>query len=173
MATSWQDRPSNASLFDERQVPPAPAGHVWMEWVGEASAMDSPVVRFNMITGRYTQEQMDMIRALAQVRIARVKGHTRTIRRGNGEGQIPTLGVEVVRFGPDPFARPGQPGSFLQAIPFKAADAVKASECGHEFLIWRERDGEQQSNLRLPNGTVQVVRAETFNNLTDYQRAWR
>lgn len=172
---SWQDRPSNASLLpDPERLPEPPHGHVWVEWVGEASALDSPVVRYNLISGKYTPEQVHVIRELARRRIARVHRHTtRSIRRGNGEGQIPTLGVERVTFGPNAKARPGQPGSFVQAVPFRAADAIKASECGHEFIIHNERDGEQQSHLRLPDGTIRVVKSETFSNLTDFRRAFR
>ena len=168
---SWQDRPSNASLINGERLPQPPAGHVWVEWVGEASPVDSPVVRYNLATGRYTQEQEDVIRRLMQVRIARVKGHTRTIRRGNGAGQVPTLGVAYVRFGPNPKARPGTHGSFTQAIPFRAADAVKASECGHEFIIHNERDGEAISTLNLPEGRIQVIKADAFRSLGELRRA--
>lgn len=173
MASSWQDRPSNASLFDADRLPEPPQGHVWVEWVGEASALDSPVVRFNLMTGKYTPEQVAVIRELARVRIARTHRHTRTIRRGNGQGQIPSLGVPMVRFGPNAKAGPGQPGSFLQAVPFKAADAIKASECGHEFIIHRERDGEAQSHLKLPDGTIRIVKRETFESLGELRRAMR
>lgn len=168
---SWQDRPSNASLFREEQLPPPPPGHVWVEWVGEASPLDSPIVRYNLLMGKYSPEQNAVIRRLAQVRLARVHGHTRTIRRGNGVGQVPTLGVEFVRFGNKANARPGQPSSFLQAVPFRAADAIKASECGHEFIIWHERDGEAISNFRLPEGTLVVVKQDTFHDFDGLRRA--
>ncbi|WP_300268718.1 hypothetical protein [Microbacterium sp.] len=170
----WQDRPSNASLIDEpERLPEPPQGHVWVEWVGEASALDNPVVRYNMITGKYTREQMEIIREISRRRIARTHRHRRSIRRGNGEGQIPTLGVERVVFGPNIRARPGQRGSFIQAVPFRAADAIKASDCGHEFIIHNERDGEQQSKLRLPDGTIRIVRRDTFKNIDQLRRAIR
>lgn len=168
---SWQDRPSNAALFDGERLPAPPAGHVWVEWVGEASPLDSPIVRFNLATGRYNAEQQSVIRRLMQVRIARVHGHTRTLRRGNGLGQIPTLGVEAVTFGPNERARAGQPGSFLQAVPFRAADAIKASVSGHEFVIHNERDGEAVSTLTLPDGTIRIVNADTFADLGNFRRA--
>lgn len=169
--SGWQDRPSNASLIDPDRLPEPPAGHVWVEWVGEASALDSPVVRFNLITGKYTPEQEAVIRELARKRIARTHRHSRTIRRGNGEGQIPTLGVERVKFGPNIRARIGTPGSFVQAIPHRAADAIKASECGHEFIIHNERDGEAVSVINLPESSVRIVKRETFASLTDLRRA--
>jgi hypothetical protein len=169
--TKWQDRPSNAPLVDGERLPPPPNDHVWVEWVGEASPLDSPVVRYRLLTGQYTAEQQAVIRRLMEVRIARTHRHTRTIRRGNGLGQIPTLGVEFVRFGPDQRKRPGEPGCFIQAIPFRAADAVKASESGHEFVIHQERDGEQQSHLRLPDGTVRIVSEETFQDFRGFRRA--
>lgn len=168
---SWQDRPSNAPLVDGERLPEPPAGHVWVEWVGEASPLDSPVVRYNLATGRYSAEQQAVIRRLMEVRIARVHGHTRTLRRGNAPGQIPTLGVEVVHFGPNAKARPGTHGSFIQPIPFRAADAIKSSESGHEFVIHRERDGEAISALHLPDGTIRVVRAETFADFGSFRRA--
>lgn len=168
---SWQDRPSNAPLVNGERLPSPPAGHVWVEWVGEASPLDSPVVRYNLATGRYSREQQMVIRRLMQVRLARVQGHTRTLRRGNGSGQIPTLGVEVVRFGPVERARPGQPGSFVQAVPFKAADAIKSSESGHEFVIHKEHDGEAVSALHFPDGTIRVVKSEEFASLGSLRRA--
>jgi len=169
--TGWQDRKSNASLIEEHQLPPAPQGCVWVEWVGEASPLDSPVVRFNLAMGRYTAEQEAVIRRLMEVRIARVHRHTRTIRRGNGYGQIPTLGVEFVRFGPDQRKRPGEPGSFIQAVPFRAADAIKASESGHEFRIWNERDGEQTNHIQVQDGTLKIVSQEAFKDFGGFRRA--
>lgn len=168
---SWQDRPSNAPLYDGERLPPPPHGCVWVEWVGEASPLDSPVVRFNLATGRYTADQAAVIRRLMQVRLARTKGHTRSLVRGNGLGQIPTLGMERVTFGPNPHARPGTSGSFLQAIPFRAADAIKASASGHEFVIHNERDGEALSHLHLPDGTLRIVSSDTFADLGNFRRA--
>ena len=167
----WQDRASNASLVTEEQLPPPPTGCVWVEWVGEASPLDSPLVRYRMVTNQYTAEQMAVIRRLMQVRIARVHGPTRSIRRGHGLGQIPTLGVELVRFGPDQRARPGQRGSFIQAIPFKAADVVKASESGHEFRIWNERDGEQVNHIELPSGSIRITSEEAFRDFGGFRRS--
>jgi hypothetical protein len=170
-ATKWQDRPSNAPLVDGERLPPPPIGHVWVEWVGEASPLDSPVVRHNLLLGKYSPEQEAVIRRLMEVRIARAHRHTRTVRRGNGLGQIPALGVAFVRFGPDQRKRPGQPGSFIQAVPFRAADAVKASEAGHEFVIHNERDGEQQSHLRLPDGRIKIVSEQQFADFGGFRRA--
>ncbi len=164
------DRPSNASLFTEQDIPPAPAGHVWVEWVGEPSPLDSPVVQFNLITGKYTADQARVIRRLMAVRIARVHKHTRTIRRGNGAGQIPNLGVEFVRFGNDQRRRPGERGSFVQAVPFKAADAIKASECGHEFLIWNERDGEQQNAIAIQETGLKIETRDVFGDFGMFRR---
>jgi hypothetical protein len=170
--TKWQDRPSNGSLINaERDLPLPPSGHVWVEWVGEASPLDSPVVRLNLLLGRYSPEQEAVIRRLMEVRIARTHRHTRTIRRGNGYGQVPTLTVELVRFGPDQRRRPGQRGSFIQAVPFRAADAIKASDAGHEFVIHNERDGEQQSFLHLPNGRISVVNEQTFTDFGGFRRS--
>lgn len=168
---SWQDRPSNACLVKDGDLPPPPVGHVWVEWVGEASPLDSPVVRHRLMTGRYTREQEAVIRRLMQVRVARVHRHTRTLRRGNGLGQLPALGVEMVRFGPDERVRPGQPGSFIQAIPFKAADTIKACDSGHEFRIWNERDGEQINHIQIVDPTLKVVARDEFREFGGFRRA--
>jgi len=147
---------------DER-VPDPPAGHVWLEWVGEVSPTDNPVVQFNMVTRRYTAEQMDMIRTLARRRIARVENHTRRVfKQGNGYGEIPHLSVPALVFGPSVKVKPGEFGSFIQAVTFRDADTIKGSICGHEFRIWRERDGEPELNVNLPNGSITLARPEQF-----------
>ena len=164
------DRTSTSSLIEDHQLPPAPAGHVWVEWVGEASPLDSPVVRFGLMTGKYTAAQEKVIRRLMEVRIARVHRHTRTLRRGNGLGELPSLMVPIVRFGPDQRRKPGERGSFIQAIPFKAADAIKSSDAGHEFKIWRERDGEPVNTLTLPDGTLRAFRSDQFADFGSFRR---
>lgn len=168
--TAAFDRASNASLVDGERLPAPPKGRVWVEWVGEPSPMDNPVVRYNLITGKYTRKQEQVIRNLARVRLARVHRHTRTIRRGNGYGQIPSLGETLVRFGPDQRRKPGTPGSFIQAVPFKAADAIKASACGHEFVIHNERDGEQVSHIAIQETGLKVETREAFSTFTSFRR---
>lgn len=163
-------RPANASLYESERLPNPPKGCVWVEWVGEPSPIDSPVVRFNLIMGKYTREQRKVIKELSRVRIARVHRHTRSIRRGNGLGQIPNLGEPLVRFGPRQNAAPGTTGSFLQAVPFKAADAIKSSECGHEFVIHNERDGEQESKIIVQENGLKMAKEEAFGSPVDFYR---
>ena len=169
--TTWADRPSNASLITEEQLAAPPVGCVWVEWVGEASPVDSPLVRYRLLTGQYSAEQTAVIRRLMEMRVARTHKHTRTNRRGNGIGQEPTLGVEFVRFGPDERRRPGERGAFTQAVPFKAADAIKASPSGHEFRIWNERDGEQQNLIAMPERAIRIAAEEAFQDFGGFRRA--
>lgn len=169
-ATLAIDKPANASLFEGRQLPPPPTGCVWVEWVGEASPLDSPVVRFNLIRGKYTREQRKVIKELSRVRIARVHRHTRTILRGNGMGQIPNLGEPMVRFGPSQVAAPGTRGSFLQAVPFKAADAIKSASCGHEFIIHNERDGEQVNHITIQETGLKLQARDSFGSSEQFRK---
>lgn len=164
------DKPSNASLYESEHLPPPPQGCVWVEWVGEPSPLDSPTVRFNLILGKYTREQRRVIKDLSRRRIARVHRHTRSIRRGNGAGQIPNLGEPLVRFGPNQRAAPGTRGSFCQAVPFKAADAIKASQSGHEFIIHNERDGEQVSTISIQETGLKMMADDAFGNIKALQR---
>lgn len=158
---------SNRSLFHPSQVPDPPPGTVWVEWVGEASPLDDPVVGFNLITGRYTEDQKAVIRGLCRHRVARVHGHRRRLT----PDQIPGLS-QVWIWGRNERARPGQRGSFMQALPFADADKVKSARCGYQFLIWNERDGEQQSILNLPNaGSVILVGQETYEDSRRFKRA--
>ncbi len=166
MATA-QIRFSNESLFRPDQLPAPPPGHVWVEWVGEASPLDDPVVGFNLITNRYTEEQKAVIRGLCQHRVARVHKHTRTIRQGDAPGIS-----QDWRFGDDQRARPGHPKSFCQALPFRDADAIKASKYGHQFIIHAERDGEAVNTISVPrNGQVTLVTEESYRDLGGFKRA--
>ena len=164
------DRPSNASMVNASALPPPPQGHVWVEWVGEASPMDSPVVRFNLIANKYTREQRKVIKELSRVRIARTHRHTRTIRRGNGLGQLVSLHVPYVRFGPNQRSAPGTTGSFTQSVPFKTADAIKASASGHEFIIHNERDCEQENLIQIQDTGLKIETREAFNSFGSFRK---
>ncbi|MGN6033532.1 MAG: hypothetical protein ACTHQE_17905 [Thermomicrobiales bacterium] len=160
-------------IAPDDRVPDPPAGHVWLEWVGEASPTDNPVVQFNMVLRRYTPEQMDMIRTLARRRIARVENHTRRIfKQGNGYGELPHLSVPALVFGPSVKVKPGEFGSFIQAVTFRDADIIKGSICGHEFRIWREHDGEPELNVNLPNGSITLAKPEQFADTPEGRMAF-
>lgn len=164
------DRPSNASMVNPATLPEPPKGHVWVEWVGEASPMDSPIVRFNLIANKYTREQRRVIKELSRVRIARTHRHTRTLRRGNGAGQLTSLHVPYVRFGPNQRAAPGTTGSFTQSVPFKTADAIKSSASGHEFIIHNERDGEHQNMIQIQETGLKADAHEAFKNFSSFRK---
>lgn len=159
-------------IYDPKTMQPPPKGHVWVEWTGEASPFENPVVQYRSLMGQFTAEQTDMLHALAKLRIARVERKTtRTLRGGNGVGQINGLSVPVVRWGPFENVPAGSRGSFIQALTFADADKVKASASGGEFRIWWERDGEPRLDIVLPGGAVQIVKAENFKHFGEFRRA--
>lgn len=159
---------SNASLFST--LPPPPAGHVWVEWVGEPSPRDNPAIELGLALKRFTRDQEQMIRRLCRARIARVHGHRRTLRRGNGAREIPTLSQDW-SWGNHDRARPGHPRSYCQALPFRDADAIKSSAVGHEFIIHDERDGGAVDLIVGATGDVRLVAAGAFGDGTSFRRA--
>lgn len=160
---------SNASLF--RELPPPPAGHVWVEWVGEPSPLDDPRIELGMATGRFTPDQKRVIRNLSHTRIARVHGHTRTLRRGTGARELPGLSQDW-RWGNHARARPGHPRSYCQALPHRDADAIKSSVVGHEFIVHGEHDGEAVDLIVGADGPITIVRdGERYTNGASFRRA--
>lgn len=167
-------RKSNASLFTH--LPPPPAGHVWVEWVGEPSPLDNPEIQLGLLENRFTPDQVAVIRDLCRRRIARVHNHSRTIRKGNGPGQIATLSRDWT-FGDDQRKRPGHPKSYCKALPFRDADAIKSSSIGHEFIIHNERDGEAADLVLGGTGAyevssrIKIVPAGQFSSFGEFRRA--
>lgn len=168
-------RPSNAPLFDSAALPAPPDGTVWMEWVGEPSPLDDPVVGYNLITNRYTDHQKRVIRQMCRHRVARCHRHTRLIRSGSGPEEIRAL-TKTYRFGNMENAQPGHPKSFCQAVTFNDAYLIKQSDVGHQFYIHNETDAAQGQLVSLPSaldGTVSLVNPETFDDPGVFHRAMR
>lgn len=154
-----------------RTLPPPPPGTVWVEWVGEPSPLDDDFIRLGIAAGRFTPDQVEVLRALSKRRIGPVDGVARRILRGgNGYGEIPRL-CQAWTWGPSMKAAPGLPGATIQALPFGDADAVKGSDSGHEFTVHGEQDGAAVPAIALPTGRVILAEPEQFRDFAGFRRA--
>jgi hypothetical protein len=164
-------------------MPDPPSGCVWCEWVGEVSPLENPWVEYALVTRKLTRQQEKILRAIANVRTARVDGVSwRALHDGNGLGEIPHLqglynGAVIWGPCPDlgkalkPNPRPGEPGSYIQAVPHATADKIKSSTVGHQFRVWWEKDGGAEVMFTLPAKTVTLGKEEFFEDLPDFRRA--
>jgi hypothetical protein len=153
-------------------MPEPPKGHVWVEWVGEVSPLDNPVVEYKLVTNQLDAETADILRSIAQHRVARVEGFSwRSLHTGNGLGEINHLQEPIIVWGPNGRARPGEIGSYIQAVKFADADKIKSTEVAHQFRIWWERDGLAAMNFSLPSQTILLGKEELFEDLTSFRRA--
>ena len=110
-------------------------GFVWLEWIGQPSPSYSPTVRMLMVGKKLSPQKKKVLRDIMERAIVRVDGRTRRImRRGNGYGQIPHLSQDWI-WGPKANAKPGQPGSYIQKVPYRDADLLKSSAAGKEWRV--------------------------------------
>lgn len=158
------------------QLGEPPTGTVWIEWTGEPSPYENPTIMYKAVLGQIDAGTREVLDAMDQMRIVRIEGITyRTLRQGNGLGEIPHMTEPVYVWGPNHKAAPGQIGSFVQALSNADADRVKSSNVGHEFRVWCERDGGAVMPFLIPDGNITLGKEETFQSVKTFSRAmgWR
>lgn len=145
---------------------------VWVEWIGQPSPMRSPTVQRLMIGNkRLPLEKKQAIRFVAANVVVRVDGTTsRTLRSGNGVGQISGLSQDWT-WGPGFTKKPngrtivwsatGEPGSYIQRMPYRDADLLKQSICGPEFRILGYAGDTDTEPITV--ATNEMLQDELFN----------
>ena len=187
--TTSPHRPPNVVEFREGVVPElvvdgtsgttalqADNRHVYLEWVGQPSPFDSLGIQWMMIGNKLPRNVKRMIRELAANSIRRVDGHTRRIleqRHIDGLSQDWIWGPKAVK--------PGVPGSFIQIVPHRDAELIKASDVGDEFRVlgMKEQDGDRVENelekMLLPDVKVTLGNEQMFRDFRTLEKemGWR
>jgi hypothetical protein len=108
-----------------------------IEWVGEASPFDDPFIEFGVSTGRYTPQQVALIRR-ASLRVNKRTEHN--IRRMSQED--PGLSREVL-WGP------GR-ANWVQVLSYRDADILLASPNGYEFRDLDAAEADEPQVIHPP-----------------------
>lgn len=146
--------------------------HIYMEWVGQPSPFDSVGIEWLMLTDRIPPKVKRMIREMAAHGIRRVNGHTRRVieqRHIEGLSQDWIWGPKV--------GKPGAPGSFIQIVPHRDAELIKASDVADEFRIlgMAEQDGDriedQLFTMLLPGVKVTLGTEQHYRDFRALERA--
>jgi hypothetical protein len=159
--------PSAVGPFEGRtyDVPP---GYVLVEYVGDESPFDDPYVTLRIQMGKYTPDQVEVLREMARRAIKPWAHLRRTITKGGGFGEIPGFSRSYV-FGHGqrhkPPAEPGEPGSFYQLMTNRDADLLKSSEAGYQFRI----HPHDPPRIITPPTDIRIVQRDDMRN---YGSGW-
>lgn len=111
-----------------------------IEWIGEGSPFDDPFVEFGVATGRYTAEQVDLLRRVALRACKRTETNTRIL-----DQRDPGLSTRV-EWGPGP-------GNWVRVLTNQDADKVLSSASAHEF---RDLDAHERDEPRVVHPPLEV-----------------
>lgn len=186
---SHPHRPPNVTEYRDGVVPQlvvegtsgatalqADRGHVYVEWVGQPSPFDSLGIQWLMIGNKLPAKVKRTIRELAANGVRRVDGHTRRIIE---QRHIEGLSQDWI-WGP----RAGKPGareSFIQIMPHRDAELIKASEVGDEFRIIGmieqdpDRIDQQLEKMLLPDTKVTLGTEKMYRDFRNLEKemGWR
>jgi hypothetical protein len=143
-----RDRPDEAQRGarpEDRRPHPAP-GHRRIEWVGEASPFDNPVVVWGLATGRYTPLQAETIRAFHRRRIRRGIAHDREMTKDRDGMSRDWL------WGPSA-------GTYVRLLPNRDADRLLSCPSGPEF---RDLDTDGGPPIDLPPTDLRQVKEAEY-----------
>lgn len=115
-----------------------------IEWIGEQSPLDHDFVSIGISTGRFTKDQVDLIRAAALLACKRTVD---MVRRMSPED--PGLSREI-EWGPGKHR-------WIQVLSYRDADILLSSASAHEFRDLDAIDIDAASTLIYPPLDVRLV----------------
>lgn len=134
-----------------------------IEWVGEQSPLDNPVIAFNLLTGRYSPQRAKAIRwaaAKANTRVMRI----RVFEHDHHLSMAPQahLGRSYVW---------SEANGYVQEVDYRDVDGILAGPNGHEFRDVTDRDPDEPDALVLPPEVMRLVEQERVEVGTAQARA--
>jgi hypothetical protein len=138
---------------------PRPRGTRRVEWVGEASPLDNPVVAYNLMMGLYTPTQAKAVRLAAarartRVRAARLLEHDHQHAMAVFRGLSRTYIWE-------------RENGYVQDVDWADVDRILGSSVGHEFV---DLDALGEGEPR-PGPLVLAPRGVVIERVTAVMRA--
>lgn len=132
-----------------------------VEWVGEQSPYDNPVIAWNLLQGRYTEQQKQAIRlaaARARTRVCR----ERLLEHEHRYAQAVFKGLRRTYHWT-------KANNFVQDVDYADVDKILGSDVGHEFVDLDAREHDQPKVLTPPVEVVILSREEyaQYNDAND------
>lgn len=134
---------------------PAPRKTRRIEWVGEQSPYDNPVIAWNLLMGRYTPTQQRAIRlAAAQARTRECR--ERLMEHNHQHAQAVMRGLSRTYHW-------HKGNEFICDVDYADVDRILGSDAGHEFRDLDAMEGDQPTIL-LPPESVMVYATESIGS---------
>ena len=127
-----------------------------VEWVGEKSPLDDPVIAFNLLMGKYTPTQEKAIRRAAQRTRSRSWGE-RLLEHEHQHAQAVVKGMRRSYI----FNRANK---FICEMDFKDVDILFSSPIAREFVDLTDRDDDEPIVISTPLDPLEALLgpADTF-----------
>lgn len=127
--------------------------YVEVEWIGEKSPLENPVVAYKLMrvgkSDGFTDHQAAVVRAAARLRIGKFKGHNRAMGPESGLSQTYVWGPKVK--------------TYVRKMTYADAERLLATNSGHEFRIVGQPASEQP--MALPTSGVRLMGAKEFTSV--------
>lgn len=133
---------------------PAPRKTRRIEWIGEQSPFDNPVIAWNMIQGNYTKLQMEAIRkaaARARVRVRR----SRTAEHNHQYSVAACKGLHRTYHWT-------KENNYTCDVDYADVDIILGSDFGHEFVDLDAKEHDEPTILKPPMEIV-VLQTSTVS----------